>query len=207
MSNLDIAHKAEKDLNSYQAKQGVGSKSVSSTFYPFPYSFPLGRWDCGANIFQIVSNKTGYTNYEVDTTNLYINSTFDGPLSTNTYSNYSSVWPVPATGNESCSAGHGILASVKSTWGSLAPTYNYTSPFPFDTASHKDVNVPFSRNGTTWVSGVNNTDLTASKTSNSTGSPSGTHTGSSASSTGAASVNGASGVLALVAGAVLALAL
>ncbi|KAF4944754.1 hypothetical protein F66182_18643, partial [Fusarium sp. NRRL 66182] len=166
------------------------------------------RWDCGANIFQIVSNKTGYTNYQVDTTNLYINSSFIGPLSTNTYSNYSSVWPVPATGNETCSAGHGILASVKSTWGSLAATYNYTSPFPFDTASKKDINVPFSRNGTTWVSGVNNTDVTSSKSSNSTGSTTGTSTSSSSSSTssGAASVNGASGVLALAAGAVLALA-
>ncbi|KUL88482.1 hypothetical protein ZTR_05432 [Talaromyces verruculosus] len=168
----------------------------------------LGRWDCGANIFQIVSNKTGYTNYQVDTTNLYMNSSFIGPLSTNTYSNYSSVWPVPATGNESCSAGHGILDSVKATWGALAPTYNYTSPFPFDTASHKDVNVPFSRNGTTWISGVNNTALTT-KTSNSTGSTTGTSTSSSAGSThtGAASVNGVSGVLALAAGAVLALAL
>jgi acid phosphatase len=168
----------------------------------------LGRWDCGANIFQIVSNKTGYTNYEVDTTNLYINSTFDGPLSSNIYSNYTSAWPVPVTGNQSCSAGYGILDSVKSTWGALAPTYNYTSPFPFDTASGKDINVPFSRNGTTWISGVNNTAL-ATKSSNSTGSATGTSTSSASttSHTGAATVNGASGVLALAAGAVLALAL
>lgn len=167
----------------------------------------LGRWDCGANIFEIVSNKTGYTNYKVDTTNLYLNSSFIGPLSTNNMANYSSVWPAPATGNQTCSAGHGILDAVKSTWGALAPTYNYTSPFPFDTVSGKDTNVAFSRNGTTWVSGVNNTALTT-KTSNSTGTTTGTSTGSSStSSTGAASMNGASGVLALAAGAVLAFAL
>ncbi|EED16668.1 acid phosphatase PHOa [Talaromyces stipitatus ATCC 10500] len=169
----------------------------------------LGRWDCHANIFQIVSNKTGYTNYKVDTTNLYLNSSFYGPLSTNTYSNYSSVWPVPLTNNDSCAAGHGILPSVKSTWGGKAPTYNYSSPFPFDTQSHKDINVAFSRNGSTWVSGVNNTIL-AGVTSNSTSSNS---TGSSTSSsstpthTGAASVNGASGVLALAAGVAFAFAL
>lgn len=167
----------------------------------------LGRWDCGANIFQIVSNKTGYTNYEVDTTNLYMNSSFIGPLSTNTYSNYSSAWAVPATGNQTCSAGNGILDSIKSTWGKLAPTYNYTSPFPFDTKSGKDLNVAFSRNGTTWVSGVNNTVLATATTPNSTNTTTGTSSSSSSTKTGAASLNGVPGVMALAAGAVLAFAL
>jgi acid phosphatase len=30
----------------------------------------LGRWDCEANVFALVANKTGYTNAEVDITNL-----------------------------------------------------------------------------------------------------------------------------------------
>ncbi|OKL59394.1 Acid phosphatase [Talaromyces atroroseus] len=163
----------------------------------------LGRWDCGANIFQIVANKTGYTNYDVDTTNLWLNSTFIGPLSTNTYSNYSSNWAVPATGNETCSAGYGILDTVKSTWGGLTPTYNYTSPFPFDTASKKDVGVSFSRNGTTWISGVNNTVLTTTTTSNSTST---TASSSSTPSSGASSLVIAPGIVTLAVSALLAFA-
>lgn len=39
MSDLtDIAYQAQRDLNSHQAKQGVGHKSVSST-YPLPFFF------------------------------------------------------------------------------------------------------------------------------------------------------------------------
>jgi acid phosphatase len=36
----------------------------------------LGRWDCNANIFQIVANKTGYINYQVDTTTLFFNASY-----------------------------------------------------------------------------------------------------------------------------------
>lgn len=162
----------------------------------------LGRWDCGANIFQIVANKTGYTNYDVDNTNLYINSTFDGPFSDDDYSNYTAGWAVPLTGNETCSAGYGILDAVKTTWAGLTPTYNYTSPFPFDTRVNKDVGIPFSRNGTTWVSGVNNTDLTSTNTSSSTNSST-SSSASSSTSAGAASVAGAPGVAALALGALL----
>ncbi|KAH8700378.1 acid phosphatase PHOa [Talaromyces proteolyticus] len=154
----------------------------------------LGRWDCGANIFQLVADKVGYTNYKVDTSNLYLNSSFIGPLSTNDYSNYSSVWAAPATGNETCAAGHGILQAVKDTWGKLTPTYNYTSPFPYDTVSGKDIKVSFSRNGTTWISGVNDTKIA---TTTSGTSPSSTSSTAAATSSGAASVNGVSGGLAL----------
>ncbi|RWQ98521.1 phosphoesterase family-domain-containing protein [Paecilomyces variotii] len=104
----------------------------------------LGRWDCGANIFEIVANKTGYVNYEVDTTNLYLNQTLPGPFSTNTYSTYTPDWPVPATSGQ-CSAGHGILEQVKKTWGHLEPTYNYTSPFPYDTKTGYNVDVTATR--------------------------------------------------------------
>ncbi|KAL2001672.1 hypothetical protein VTN02DRAFT_1425 [Thermoascus thermophilus] len=104
----------------------------------------LGRWDCGANIFQLVAEKTGYVNYDVDTTNLYLNETTPGPLSTNTYSKYSPEWPIPAT-SEKCSAGHGILKQVQKTYGHLEPTYNYTSPFPYDTKSGYNVDVTATR--------------------------------------------------------------
>jgi acid phosphatase len=104
----------------------------------------LGRWDCGANLLQLVAEKTGYVNYEVDTSNLYMNHTFPGPLSSNSISKYSPNWPVPAT-NERCSAGHGILSAVKRTYGHLKPTYNYTAPFPYDTVSGVNVGVTYSR--------------------------------------------------------------
>lgn len=104
----------------------------------------LGRWDCGANIFQLVAEKTGYVNYDVDTTNLYLNETTPGPLSTNHYSEYTPEWPIPAT-SEKCSAGHGILKQVQKTYGHLEPTYNYTSPFPYDTKSGYNVDVTATR--------------------------------------------------------------
>lgn len=155
----------------------------------------LGRWDCGANIFQLVANKTGYTNYDVDTSNLYINSSFIGPLSQNIYSKYSSTWAAPLTGNQSCSAGHGILPAVKDTWGKLAPTYNYTSPVPYDTDAGKDVGTPFSRNGTTWFTGVNDTKLASSGTSD--GASPTSSTAAAATSSGAASSTGTTGKFAL----------
>jgi len=38
-----------------------------------------------------------------------------------------------------------------------APTYNYTSPFPYDAAYSLDTGVSYSRNGETYVSGANAT--------------------------------------------------
>ncbi|KAL4768889.1 phosphoesterase family-domain-containing protein [Aspergillus nidulans var. acristatus] len=102
----------------------------------------LGRWDCGANILEIVANKTGYVNYKVDTTNLRLNQTYPGPLSNGDLSEYSPVWPNPLTEGD-CSAGHGILDIVKETYTGTQPTYNYTSPFPYDSKSgyNEDVDV------------------------------------------------------------------
>ncbi|KAE8152148.1 acid phosphatase PHOa [Aspergillus avenaceus] len=107
----------------------------------------LGRWDCGANILEIVANKTGYVNYDVDTTNLRLNETYPGPMSTGDYSKYSPVWPNALTSGN-CSAGHGILDIVKETYKGTAPTYNYTSPFPYDTKSGYNVNVNATRKRT-----------------------------------------------------------
>jgi acid phosphatase len=95
----------------------------------------LGRWDCGANIFQVVANKTGFTNANINTTNLYLNQSYPGPLSD---TQYVARWPVPNTAAK-CVAGQGVLASVKSVWGNSNGTYNYSDPFPYDTASGNNV--------------------------------------------------------------------
>ncbi|RHZ66374.1 acid phosphatase PHOa [Aspergillus thermomutatus] len=108
----------------------------------------LGRWDCGANILEIVANKTGYVNYDVDTTNLRLNETYPGPMSAGEYSKYSSAWPNALTSGN-CSAGHGILDIVKETYANTKPTYNYTSPFPYDTASDYNTKVTATKKNAT----------------------------------------------------------
>ncbi|CAI7617802.1 unnamed protein product [Penicillium glandicola] len=101
----------------------------------------LGRWDCGANLLDLVAEKTGYVNWEVDTSNAYINETYPGPLSDD---NYSSKWAVPLTTGE-CSAGHGIVKVVKKTYDGLKPTYNYTSPVPYDATTGNNVGIKYHR--------------------------------------------------------------
>ncbi|KAE8342139.1 hypothetical protein BDV24DRAFT_162690 [Aspergillus arachidicola] len=109
----------------------------------------LGRWDCGANIFEIVANKTGYVNYEVDTTNLRLNETYPGPEAIGWIGKYSPVWPVPVS-DAQCSAGHGVLESVKAAFADSTPTYNYTSPYPWDAKNEYNADVTATRptNGT-----------------------------------------------------------
>ncbi|KAI9933504.1 hypothetical protein AWENTII_002431 [Aspergillus wentii] len=104
----------------------------------------LGRWDCGANLLSFLAEKTGYTNYQVDTSNLQLNHSYPGPLSGNKYSTYLPRWPVPTT-KGACSAGHGILDIVKNTYKNLTATYNYTSPIPYDSASGTNVGIKYSR--------------------------------------------------------------
>ncbi|OQE46867.1 hypothetical protein PENCOP_c001G00421 [Penicillium coprophilum] len=101
----------------------------------------LGRWDCGANLLKLVAEKTGYVNWEVDTSNAYINQTYPGPLAVE---NYSSRWPVPATKGK-CSAGHGIAEVVKKTYHGLHPTYDYNSPVPYDATSGNNVGIKYHR--------------------------------------------------------------
>ncbi|KAJ5636593.1 Acid phosphatase [Penicillium longicatenatum] len=104
----------------------------------------LGRWDCGANIFELVANKTGYVNYDVTIDRLHLNNTYPGPLSANVYSKFSADWPNPTTeGN--CSAGHGILDHVKKTYNGTKPSHNYTFPFPWDEKTSYNVNVTATR--------------------------------------------------------------
>ncbi|KAL2821225.1 acid phosphatase [Aspergillus granulosus] len=116
----------------------------------------LGRWDCGANIFEIVANKTGYVNYEVDTTNLLLNQTYPGPEAIGWIGKYSPVWPIPVT-DAQCSAGNGVLESVKSAYGDISPTYNYTSPYPWDAKNNYNVNVTAVRKGTSSTTSTNMT--------------------------------------------------
>ncbi|KAL2832491.1 phosphoesterase family-domain-containing protein [Aspergillus cavernicola] len=104
----------------------------------------LGRWDCGANLLSFLANKVGYTNYEVNTSNLYLNQSYNGPMSANEYSKQTFEWPVPVTKGQ-CSGGHGILDVVKRTWGGLTATHDYSSPVPFDVGSGIGVGVKYSR--------------------------------------------------------------
>ncbi|RAL17606.1 acid phosphatase [Aspergillus homomorphus CBS 101889] len=121
----------------------------------------LGRWDCGANIFEIVANKTGYVNYEVDTTNLRLNETYPGPEAIGWIGKYSPVWPIPVT-NAQCSAGHGVLGSVQTLFGDSKPTYNYTSPYPWDAKNgyNDDVTATRPSNATFTNSTLGNGDHT-----------------------------------------------
>ena len=87
----------------------------------------LGRWDCHANVFDMVAQKTGYKNKAVDTKNLYFNQSYAGPLSDTLYVKN---WPVPTT-DKTCANGKGVLPSVKNIWGKLKPSYNgYKTPYP-----------------------------------------------------------------------------
>lgn len=91
----------------------------------------LGRWDCQANIFELVANKTGYKNFKVDTTNLFCNESYPGPLSDD---KYIPTWPIPTT-SDKCANGKGVLKKVKSLYGKKKPTYNYLNPYPYDPAA------------------------------------------------------------------------
>lgn len=140
--------KGTKDNTFYTHYSSIASVSAN-------WGLPsLGRWDCGANIFEIVANKTGYVNYEVDKTHLTLNQTYPGPMSNgdksigNT-STFTSNWPVPITdANEKCSAGHGILDAVKKTYGHLDATYD-TKPYPWNAETHYNDKVTAKRSNDT----------------------------------------------------------
>jgi acid phosphatase len=123
----------------------------------------LGRWDCDANVFALVANKTNYKNVNVNTQNLYLNQSYPGPMS---YTKYIDMWAVPNT-TAQCASGQGVLASVKQIWGNGTETYNYTNVFPYDASSNNN-NVP-----TTTVGGTSGTNTaTASPSSSSKASAS-----------------------------------
>ncbi|CAI7598795.1 unnamed protein product [Penicillium glandicola] len=140
--------KGTKDDTFYTHYSSIASVSAN-------WGLPsLGRWDCGANIFEIVANKTGYINYEVDKTHLTLNQTYPGPMSigdktTGNTSTFIPEWPVPITdSNEKCSAGHGILDVVKKTYGHLNSTYD-TKPYPWNAKAHYNDKVAAKRSNKT----------------------------------------------------------
>ena len=65
-------------------------------------------------------------------------------MSDNDYSEFSSKWAIPTVKGK-CSAGHGIADVVKKTYHGLEPTYNYTSPVPYDSASGLNLGIKYHR--------------------------------------------------------------
>ncbi|KAJ6088713.1 phosphoesterase-domain-containing protein [Penicillium sp. IBT 16267x] len=164
----------------------------------------LGRWDCGANLFQIVADKVNYTNWDVNANVLWLNESLPGPLEDWGYSKYRSNWPVPTT-NDTCSSGNGILQSVVDTYKGQAPTYNYSSPFPYDTAYGLDVGVQYSRNGELYISGVNTTGTVGYDYNTNQTSPSSAATTTAVFGAASGPIIPALGSLGLLLGALLAL--
>jgi acid phosphatase len=100
----------------------------------------LGRWDCGANVFSLIANKTGITNKAVATDALYLNASYPGPLGQYAFD---PAWPVPET-LMNCVAGHGVLDTVVNTWGGMPASYKYTGAYPDVNGTAKGVNGPVS---------------------------------------------------------------
>lgn len=93
----------------------------------------LGRWDCDANVFSFVADKTGYENTDVSSYDgLWWNESYPGPL--NGKLTTEGWWPRPDT-ELRCVSGRGVLPSVVSTWGKSHGSYNYTSVYPYDDSS------------------------------------------------------------------------
>ncbi len=132
----------------------------------------LGRWDCDANILALVANKTGYKNPAVSTDGLYFNASYPGAASDKKFT--PGWWATPNT-QLKCSAGHGVLPAVISTWGNSTGSYNYTNVYPYDA-------VAGIATGGKLVNGSNDNG-SATSSSGGSDSGSGTGTGSSGSST------------------------
>lgn len=136
----------------------------------------LGRWDCNANVLALVANKTGHTNTVVNTTNLYFNTSYPGPLSDK---QFLLSWPVPAT-NAKCLAGS-ILGSVVTTWGKSDGSFNYTNVYPYDQVHLNDVGGAASTATSTMPSTTGS--ATATGTGSGTSSASASSTAKSAGNT------------------------
>ncbi|KAI1617053.1 acid phosphatase [Exophiala viscosa] len=97
----------------------------------------LGRWDCNANVFDIVSSKTGKVNAALNFNDksVYFNQSYPGPLSDELYSD---VWPIP-TNSSTCANGRGVLPSIVKTYAGQKASFNYTSPYPYDALTGLDV--------------------------------------------------------------------
>jgi acid phosphatase len=140
----------------------------------------LGRWDCGANVLEVVANKTGYVNSVVNTTNIFFNSSYPGAVSD---TEFYPVWPVPDTLSQ-CASGKGVLGSIISTWGNSSGTYNYTNVYPYDAAAGN--NVGGSPVLAAFVTSSSSSSATGTATGTGTGTSTGSSTGTSASPTSSA---------------------
>ena len=122
----------------------------------------LGRWDCEANVFETVANKTSYKNANFNLTNLWFNASYPGPVSD---ALYSPMWPVPNT-DAKCASGMGVLSSIATTWGPSNGTYNYTNVYPYDLAADINVGVAVSGTATNTSSASGTSSSPSSTTSN-----------------------------------------
>jgi len=95
----------------------------------------LGRWDCHANVFELVANKTGYKNANINTKGLFFNSSYPGPLSDK---EFVPTWPVP-TNATTCANGKGVLEKVLYANKGKVTTFNYTNPYPYDALTGNNV--------------------------------------------------------------------
>ncbi|KAK0629024.1 phosphoesterase family-domain-containing protein [Bombardia bombarda] len=89
----------------------------------------LGRWDCDANVLQLVANKTGYANTNISVDGLYFNETYPG--ATGNFKHTPGFWPAPNT-QAKCASGRGVLQGVVDVWGNTTGTYNYTNVYPYN---------------------------------------------------------------------------
>ncbi|KAK3333747.1 phosphoesterase family-domain-containing protein [Cercophora scortea] len=89
----------------------------------------LGRWDCDANVFDLVAAQTGYTNTNISLAGLYFNDTYPGAVGRFQYT--AGWWPAPNT-LARCASGQGVLPSVVETWGETKGAYNYTNVYPYN---------------------------------------------------------------------------
>ena len=145
----------------------------------------LGRWDCSANVFATVANKTGYQNTDVDLDGLYFNSTYPGPVNVDDFT--PGWWPAPNT-EAKCASGRGVLPAIKSTWGKSTGSFNYTNVYPYNSLS--DTNT-----GGKPVIGINDRSSSSSSSSTSTGTSSGTSTGTSTGTAAASTTTGAAALI------------
>jgi hypothetical protein len=85
----------------------------------------LGRYDVGANVFQIVANATGYRNQNVvDTANVHLSHSYPG------YLNSQSKLPIPTPNVELVGAGgQGILSTVTDAWVSGTGCNSFSTPY------------------------------------------------------------------------------
>jgi acid phosphatase len=108
----------------------------------------LGRWDCGANVLELVASKAGYNNYAVDTSKLLFNTSYPGPLSNK---KFVPDWPLPDT-KANCGSRQGVLDSIVTEWGKSDGTYNYTDAYPYDDLSEDNAGGEAKPESTTMVS-------------------------------------------------------